>query len=79
MLIFIWRKMEYIQIVSHTFNFIQHVKFPTHKHGHTLDIVATIAGSVNASGFVAHEYDISLVDFTIEIIPEIKTYKVKSH
>ena len=34
-----------------TFNFIQHVKSPTHKHGHTLDIVAIIEGSVNASGF----------------------------
>ena len=30
--------------IMDSFNLIQHIDFPTHKHGHTLDIVATFDG-----------------------------------
>ena len=65
-----------------SFNFVQHVKFPTHKQGHTLDIVATNSDSLKVTNLSAHEYDIShhyLVDFCVELNPEVKHTKIISY
>ena len=42
-----------------TFNFIQHIDFPTHKLGHTLDIVATTEDELFVSNFNSEENDVS--------------------
>ena len=61
------------------FNMVQHVKFPTHKLGHTLDIVATLKDNPPVINVRANEYDLShhfLVDFMVTITPEHGEYKV---
>ena len=65
--------------ILNSFNFIHHVNVPTHIQGHTLDIIATLEGGVHVSNVEANAFDIShhsLVNFTIEIVPEIKQEKV---
>ena len=52
--------------ILNMFNIRQHVDFPTHKMGHTLDIIATFYDNPAISNISAEEYDISdhfLVDF----------------
>ena len=59
------------------FNFTQHIKFPTHKLGHTLDIVVTLKDTA-VTNTVAVKYDLShhfLVDFNITVAPEVRQYK----
>ena len=59
------------------FNLTQHIKFPTHKLGHTLDIVVTLKDTA-VMNTVAVEYDLShhfLVDFNITVAPEVRQYK----
>ena len=60
--------------ILNTFNMCQHVKFPTHKLGHTLDIIATFVDDPKISGIECSEYDLShhfLVEFDVAIVPEI--------
>ena len=33
--------------ILNSFNFLQHIDFPTHKIGHTLDIIATLDGCLD--------------------------------
>ena len=61
-----------------TFNIIQHVDFPTHIQGHTLDIIATLGEHPTISNIQSNEYDVShhsLVDFQAVIKPEVKVEK----
>jgi hypothetical protein len=61
-----------------TFNMVQHVNFPTHKQGHTLDIVVTFGDNPIITSIVSNEYDLShhfLIDFHAAIIPEAKQEK----
>ena len=62
------------------FNMTQHVHVPTHKMGHTLDIVATFNMKPGITNIIVNEYeDIShhfLVDFTATCAPEVREYKV---
>ena len=61
------------------FNVTQHVRVPTHKMGHTLDIVATFTFNPTVTNIEAKEYDIShhfFVDFTVTCSPVIKEYKM---
>ena len=65
-----------------TFNIHQHVNFPTHIQGHTLDIIATIGENPRISCIESNEYDVShhfLIDFLVEMIPETKQQKVISY
>lgn len=55
-----------------TFNIQQHVNVPTHKQGHTLDIIATYDDGPTISDIQVNEYDVShhfLVDFNVAINP----------
>ena len=68
--------------ILNSFNFIQHVNFPTNKFGHTLDIVATLDGGIHVSNLVSNQYDVShhyLVDFCIQFTPELKVQKEISY
>ena len=68
--------------ILNSFNFIQHINFPTHKFGHTLDIVATLDGVIHVSNLVSNQYDVShhyLVNFCIQFTPEIKVQKEISY
>ena len=59
--------------ILHSFNFIQHIDFPTHIQGHTLDIVATTENGLYVSEFKAEKYDVShhfLIDFSLQFSPE---------
>ena len=62
------------------FNMTQHVHIPTHKMGHTLDIVVTYNSNPRVLNVTASEYeDIShhfLVDFTANCIPKTNEHKV---
>ena len=62
-----------------TFDMSQHIHMPTHKMGHTLDIVATYNEKPKVSKIDINEYDkISdhyLVDFTITCSPEVRQMK----
>ena len=52
------------------FNITQHVHFPTHIQGHTLDIIATFGETPQVTNVEASGYDIShhhLIDFQIGI------------
>ena len=77
-----WEKDELysnrFKAILDSFNIIQYVDFPTHKCGHTLDIIASFQNSLTISGLQANEYEIShhfLVDFCIAISPESKESK----
>ena len=64
--------------ILNMFNIRQHVDFPTHKIGHTLDIIATFYDNPAISNISAEEYDISdhfLVDFNLAAVHEIKGHK----
>ena len=64
--------------ILNSFNFIQHIDFPTHKLGHTLDIVATVENGLYVSEFKAEENDVSdhfLIDFFLQFRPEEKLEK----
>jgi hypothetical protein len=68
--------------ILNSFNFIQYIDFPTHKLGHTLDIVATFDGGLYLSGFVSNQYDVSdhfLVDFHLQFAPEVKNEREISY
>ena len=68
--------------IMDSFNLIQHIDFPTHKHGHTLDIVATFDGDLDASAFVSCQNDVSdhfLVNFQLKFFPEMKKEKEISY
>ena len=57
-----------------TFNLTQHIDFPTHNLGHTLDIVATTE-RLFVSKFKAEENDVSghfLIDFCLQFSPVLK-------
>ena len=61
-----------------TFNIIQHIDFPTHIQGHTLDIITTFGKNPIISNIESNEYDVShhfLVDFQVAIVPEAKHVK----
>ena len=56
------------------FNIKQHVYFPTHIQGHTLDIIGTIGETPIVSQVEPRENDIShhhLIDFQLAVRPEI--------
>ena len=58
-----------------TFNITQHVNFPTHIQGHTLDIIATFGGKPIISNITSNENDVShhaLIDLHISVVPEVK-------
>ena len=65
--------------ILETFQMTQHIKYPTHKVGHTLDIVATFDDKPRISNIDINEYeDISvhfLVDFDITCSPEVREIK----
>ena len=68
--------------IMDSFNLIQHIDFPTHKQGHTLDIVATFDGDLDASAFVSCQNDVSdhfLVNFQLKFFPEMKEEKEISY
>ena len=59
--------INHFRDILNTFNMCQHVKFPTHKLGHTLDIIATFVDERKISGIESSEYDQShnfLVEFS---------------
>ena len=65
-----------------TFNIIQHIDFPTHIQGHTLDIIATFGENPVISNIESNKYDVShhfLVDFHVAIVPETKKEKEISY
>ena len=52
------------------FNMIQHVDFPTHIQGHTLDVIVTFQDGPLIKNIISNEYDVShhfLVDFDASI------------
>ena len=54
--------------ILNSFNFVQHVDFPTHVAGHTLGIIATLEGNSVISNMETNDFDIShhsLVEFEI--------------
>ena len=60
------------------FDMTQHVREPTYRMGHTLDIVATFNKNPNITNVVVNEYDIShhfLVDFLVTLNPDKREYK----
>ena len=60
------------------FNICQHVNFPTHKLGHTIDMIATVDNNPVFYNLEAYEYDVShhfLIDFDVAIHPEIRKHK----
>ena len=62
MLIFIWSDNLHSNNFKDTlniFNATQHVDFPTHIAGHTLDIVTTFKGNPSISKIKATQYDLS--------------------
>ena len=64
-----------------TFNITQHVDFPTHVHGHNLDVLLTFSENPHISNISSEEYDVShhfLIDFCMDIIPEKIQYKTIS-
>ena len=68
--------------ILNTFNIIQHVDFPTHIKGHTLDIIATFSDNPIILDIKSNEYDVShhfLVDFNAAISPEKRLYKSISY
>ena len=55
------------------------MKFPPHKLGHTLDIIATFVDDPKISGIESSEYDLShhlLVQFDVAVLPEMHLYKM---
>ena len=61
-----------------SFNLIQHVDFPTHRDGHTLDIVASFEDDISLSSFTANQNDVSdhsLVTFDMQFFPNVKEEK----
>ena len=45
--------------ILETFNMIQHIEFPTHKQGHTLNVIITFKDSLIISKIAANEFDVS--------------------
>ena len=65
--------------ILNTFNMCQHVKFPTHKLGHTLDIIATFVDDPKIACIESSEYDLShhfLVEFDVAVVPQLQVYKM---
>ena len=61
-----------------TFNITQHVHFPTHIQGHTLDIIATFGEHPTISSVKSNENDVShhyLIGFHISVKPKVKQEK----
>ena len=61
------------------FNMMQHIDQPTHKMGHTLDIVTTFDKNPVISKIDINEYDIShhfLIDFNVTCSAEVCEYKM---
>ena len=61
-----------------SFNLTQHVDFPTHSGGHTLDIVASFDGDISLSSFTADQNDVSdhsLITFDMRFFPNVKEEK----
>ena len=62
-----------------TFNMTQHIKKPTHRMGHTLDIVATFYEKPHLSNIDINEYeditDHFLVDFKVTCSPEMREFR----
>ena len=62
-----------------SFNYIQHIDVPTHKMGHTLDVVATGEHGLHVSKFKVEEHnDVShhfLIDFSLQFCPVEKVEK----
>ncbi len=64
--------------ILNTFNAIQHVNFPTHIAGHTLDIIITFDNNSCISNIKSSQYDIShhfLVEFDVAVSPNKREYK----
>ena len=64
--------------ILNDFNIEQHVHFPSHIQGHTLDIIATFGEGPHISGVEASPYDVShhhLIDFKVSVSPEHKAVK----
>ena len=64
--------------ILETFNVTQHIDFPTHIQGHTLDIVATFGENPNITNITSNVYDVShhaLIDFQISARPKGKQEK----
>ena len=65
-----------------SFLYTQHINIPTHKLGHTLDIVATSVDGLHISSIELNLYDVSdhyLIDFNIQFSPEVKVPKAISY
>ena len=52
-------QVEALRKLWSSFNFVQHVDMPTHKLGHTLDLVLTRCDSVEIRNLVAKQKQIS--------------------
>ena len=64
--------------ILETFNMMQHVDFPTHIHGHTLDVLITLGDDLLIRNLHSCRYDLShhhLIEFSLNVIPESKTQK----
>lgn len=64
--------------ILYIFNIYQHVNFPTHNMGHTIDIIATFDNNPVISNLVANELTIShhyLVNFEVAINAEVRNEK----
>ena len=64
--------------ILETFNMKQHVKFSTHKEGHTLDVIITHKESELVQNIFSNEYDVShhyLINFTVTMETEFKFEK----
>ena len=64
------------------FNMVQHITVPTHKMGHTLDIVVTFTNNLIVTDIDVSEYDLShhfLIDFKITCAPGTHVYKIVNY
>ena len=68
--------------ILNTFNVVQHVDFPTHIQGHTLDIIATFSDAPKISDIDSNLYDVShhsLVTFNANVSLERRLEKQISY
>ena len=68
--------------ILNTFNVIQHVNFPTHIQGHTLDIIATFNDAPVISNINSNCYDVShhsLITFTANVSLDRRLHKQISY
>ena len=64
--------------ILHTFDITQHIDFPTHIQGHTLDVITTFGEEPPIFNIAGKETDIShhqLITFNLDIVPEKKAEK----